>query len=352
MPKTNIFLHHRIDRCAPAWRLRANGAFTLVELLVVIAIIGILIALLLPAVQAAREAARRTQCINNLKQVALGMHNFHSSEGRFPTGDTHSFSQLSLDNIDRAGWFQFLLPHVEQQPLYDSWQDHLADTSLAEDRNGTWWTPGRGEPIAMFVCPSDPAGPKTVTAGWSESPGGQPDNSQGFSGNYVACAGSTVFNPAGDDDGLNRNGIFYAKSRTRVADIRDGTSNTLLIGELILVRDVVGDEAASGGNTENQKHDTRGRYWNPHQGSALFSTKYPPNTPVGDRNRWCIDQPYAPCTGLGSDNLVLSLRSHHPGGVNVALADGSVHFLSESIDPLVYAGLGTRSEGELVAGAF
>ena len=100
------------------------------------------------------------------------------------------------------------------------------------------------------MCPSDSANPKVVTSGWSESPGGEPENSQGFSGNYVGCCGSTVFNPPEDPDGKNLNGIFYAESLTRIADIRDGTSNTLLAGELVLVQDLMAGVAQPGGDLQ------------------------------------------------------------------------------------------------------
>ena len=321
-----------------------RSAFTLVELLVVIAIIGILIALLLPAVQAAREAARRAQCINNLKQIGLALHNFHAAKGEFPYGQKYKLGIGTNAQKDRDCWFQWILPYMEQQALWDGYMAHL------DSGGSVWWTPNRWSAISSFVCPSNPAGPKIVTAGWSESPGGQPENSQGFSGNYAAECCSTVFNPSSDPNGTDRDGIFYTGSATRVEDIKDGSSNTLLAGEIVLVPDKIAGIAQSGGNVSGvQEHDCRGRYWNVHQGTTLFSTLYPPNTSVGDRCNWCINKPKARCQSLGSDNLVFSLRSYHPGGVNVVLADGSVRFLSDTVDAVLYRALGTRSGGEPVS---
>ena len=317
-------------------------AFTLVELLVVITIIGILIALLLPAVQAAREAARRMQCLNGQKQVALALHNFHEANGHFPFGQS---LDIKIHNNDpsyynRVCWFQEILPYMEKQALYDALQQQLESPA---GHGGAWWTPGRWEVVSACVCPSDPSAPKVLTAGWSESPGGTPETSQGFSGNVVACAGSTVFNPPNSPVGKSLDGIFYAASETRFADIYDGSSHTLLLGELIVVPDIMRGIAQSGGDTEDQKHDNRGRYWNCQQGFALFSTKYPPNTPVGDRHTWCIDfPPYAPCQSVGTDNVIQSLRSYHPGGVNIALADGSGRFILDTVDAQIFRALGTR----------
>ncbi len=323
-------------------RLSSRRGFTLIELLVVISIIGVLIAMLLPAVQSAREAARRAQCSNNLRQVSLGLLAAHDLQRRFPAGQNYELSIVPTTRLDKITWFQEVLPFIEQQSLRAA-----LDTQIRSGQR-SWWTSGRWNQIEAFICPSDPEGGKNVTAGWSESPGGEPENSQGFSGNYAALAGSTVFNPTGDTEGRNRNGIFYAASKVNMAHIKDGSSNTLLVGEIILVRDQMAGIAQAGGNVSGvQRHDNRGRYWNAHQGTTLFSTLYPPNTTVGDRGTWCIDSPQAPCQANGTDNLNNSLRSHHPGGVQAARADGSVHFISNDIDATLYRGLGTRSGGEV-----
>src|SRR5690606_23185933 len=194
---------------------------------------------------------------------------------------------------------QFLEPQVQRDPL------QAQPKTAANDGGASWWTPGRWIAPTIMACPSDANSPKLITAGWSESPGGEPETSQGFSGNYLACAGSTVFNPPADPLGLDRNGIFFGESRVKMKDVLDGTSHTLLIGEIVVVPDTNASAAVSGGNTSTQKHDMRGRYWNVHQGNTLFSTLYPPNSTVGDRLTWCIDlRPAAPCQGTGSDNLV------------------------------------------------
>ena len=318
-------------------RSQKSIGFTLVELLVVIAIIGMLVAILLPAVQAAREAARRAQCLNNVKQVSLSMMLFEGARGHFPFGQNADLGIIPNSNKKKQNWFHEVLPFIEETALRKTLDDHLASGGES------WWTPNRWMPIEAFMCPSDPANPKQITGGWSQSPGGKPENSQGWHGNYVACAGSEVFNPSSDRQGRLRNGIFFADSNMRIAKIIDGTSHTLLLGELVLVRDTGVGEQTSGGNSAKQKHDLRGRYWNTHQGNTLFSTLYPPNSNVGDRLTWCIEVPRAPCQSLGADNLVLSLRSHHEGGAHAALADGSARFLENFVDLDVYRAMGTRN---------
>ncbi len=314
----------------------APRAFTLVELLVVIAIIGILIALLLPAVQAAREAARRTQCSNHLKQIALAMHNYHGPNQQFPIGQVIYIDHNGPVDWDRWTWYVGILPYVEQQALAEIYAKHIAQGKTGTaDKHSYTNLPKKETPVATFVCPSDPVNPKTQN-------GSTASNQQGFHGNYVGNAGNDYFNANGYDESDNLNGVFFPFSEVAISDIRDGTSNTLLLSELILVPD-----GAVGSNQE----DMRGRYHNAKHCGALFSTLFPPNTSQSDHINFCINTPLAPCE-KSADNVVVSARSYHSGGATAALADGSVRFISDSISNVVYQSLGSRAGGEVVSEDF
>jgi len=310
------------------------AAFTLVELLVVIAIIGILVSLLLPAVQSAREAARRMQCGNNIRQLGLALHNYHTANSVFPAGQYIKIDTTTPDNWVRWSWFAGVLPFIEQQNLADSFAEHLSGP-----RTGTYsYTdlPNKEAVVPTFMCPSDPANPKTTN-------GAAASNQQGFHGNYMLNGGSDFFNPGGVDGSTQLDGLFYVASQTRIDDIRDGTTNTLLASEIILVKD---------GPIGSGEQDIRGRYHNVRHAGALFSTKYPPNTSQPDRHNYCSNKlPEAPCTPTGT-NVIVSARSYHSGGVMCALADGSVRFLSENVDSDTYHALGTRAGGEVIPGNF
>jgi prepilin-type N-terminal cleavage/methylation domain-containing protein len=224
-------------------------AFTLIELLVVIAIIGILIALLLPAVQKVREAANRIKCQNNLKQFGLGLHHYHSTHECFPLGNSNLMGYDPGNEPDRRNWaVTYVLPYVEQQAVHDGVEAYLAGGAPY-----IVYCPLNATVMPIFMCPADPANPKTLTGG----PGST--NQQGFHGSYAACAGATAFNPAsGADGGNDLNGLFFAFSKTRIADVLDGTSNTLMLSELILSADLT-------------THDVRGRLFNlAKQGGVLF----------------------------------------------------------------------------------
>lgn len=317
-------------RFAP--RRRPRG-FTLIELLVVIAIIGILIGLLLPAVQKVREAANRMKCQNNLKQLSLALHNYHDAQNTLPPGTASSkYGPDGLPgNEDRTTWALFLLPYVEQQGIWNALDAYRRNPAIGTFIGGSSGnilpfeepTAAHHTVVPVWVCPSDPNSPKTTTAALD----------QGMHGNYAAAGGSTTFNTTGDG-GTNLNGMFYAASRTRITDVADGTSNTLMVAEILVSPDRTG-------------HDMRGRYWTDGRcGSILFSTLYPPNSTVHDRLNYCQSIPASPCDP-GSDNMIVLARSLHTGVVNAALADGSVRSISNSVNTTVYKDLGTRAGGEV-----
>ena len=311
-----------------------RAGFTLVELLVVIAIIGVLVGLLLPAVQAAREAARRMSCSNNLKQIGLAMHNYHDTFGTLPYGHKQEFATSSHR---RDCWFHRLMPFVEQQAYYELYMDpplpffdyqyiHRLPKSVA------------GIPVPAFSCPSDPSSPGLGGGG----------SLRGFQGNYAVNAGggtpATDVN-AGITTPINMNmisgdngGMFTRETARGLKSCTDGTSNTLLASEGIIR-----------GNSNNAWGGLGG-YWggSPH-GSFGFSSAEPPNTLVPDRVYSCKSTtwPKAPCENGNAGGLSGRwnfARSQHPGGVQVVLCDGSVRFVSDSIQRLTWRCLGNRQD--------
>jgi hypothetical protein len=271
---------------------------------------------------AAREVARRMTCKSNSRQVAMALHLYHDGHLVFPPGLFNSVWPLPDRDYDRRDWMCALLPYIEQQAV--------ADAIDAQQRTGEgypWFAAGTSNPIRLILCPSDPASPKVWAVGGT-------DVSEGFHGNYALSLGSTVLNPAGDLAGTRRDGMFYALSRTRMTHITDGTSQTLMGAEIIVVGDHGGEA------------DTRGRHLDAVHGGTLISTGQPPNTLFGDKGDFCISVRRAPCQPLGGDNIVHFARSYHAGGVHGLRADGSVGWLADSIDAAAYQALGTRGGGE------
>ncbi|MGM0485684.1 MAG: DUF1559 domain-containing protein [Planctomycetota bacterium] len=334
-----------------------STAFTLVELLVVIAIIGILVALLLPAVQAAREAARRSQCVNNLKQVGLAFHNYHDVHKVFPC-----FVYRNGQNSFWRGYSAFsqVLPFIEQQPLYD--QMETDSVNFWHNWDGGEVAAVRSSEIPSFICPSDESFP--TAGGWSNGPGS----------NYGVSFGSTFV----WDNYQEQNGMFRARNdgnarniETKLGDVRDGTSNTLLASEHL-----------TGDNNDGRL--MAGNSSEPRIGSPFpEDMQYPDQGPLNawgaecesqtnhnseNANQWIAPEPtqtalntvappnwqYPNCqfsgSGFSADrNGAYPPRSRHSGGVNCTLGDASVRFVTDSIDFKTWQFFGSRNDANAIS---
>ncbi len=302
-----------------------KSGFTLVELLVVITIIGILIALLLPAVQAAREAARRMQCTNNIKQLSLAMHNYHAAVGSFPFASNGRYP---------GPWYRALLPYIEQEGIAAKYK---TDVIYYNEPNLSLISPR----LPMYTCPSD------RPSLWTISSGAIPKY------NYVVNLGPTSCYRKDDWHDVkfipgpfhNQEGAWGADDIPvyRIADIRDGTTNTLMISEI-----------RQGQNNE----DLRGlTWWGP---SCGFTTHFSPNTLEpdyldygwGTKCKAYNSTPDWPCEEQGGNSsdrpMNFSARSYHSGGVVASMCDGSVRFISDSVNLTTWRGLGTIRGAEVL----
>jgi prepilin-type N-terminal cleavage/methylation domain-containing protein/prepilin-type processing-associated H-X9-DG protein len=323
-------------------------AFTLVELLVVIAIIGILIALLLPAVQAARESGRRAQCLNNLRQLSLALHNFEQDRGHLPPGSEAKPYPSAVNHphtFYRWSTLAHLTPYLEQTAAYNALDldAPLYGTNLQVTPQNV---KGVALQIPLFLCPSDVRNP--VAAGFGPT-------------NYAACAGSGAQGGTSHDT----DGIFYVNSATRFRDIVDGTSHTVTFSESLLGR---GPESTSDRSQIDLQADyafvfgtplTESACANPFQWNvsnrkgfswasgeyrcALYNHHLHPNSPQHDcMSNQIVGKPEVRYSVFGWR----AARSRHPGGVNLALADGSTRFASETIDAAIWQALSTRAGKE------
>jgi prepilin-type N-terminal cleavage/methylation domain-containing protein len=338
-----------------AMRSPSRTGFTLVELLVVIAIIGILVALLLPAVQMAREAARRMSCSNNLKQLGLALHNYHDTYKSFPpksVGPSQCFD---------ISWIIHTLPYIEQesirQALYGELMKHPRYAVWIDDAFFGDMGTGAEVEVPELICPSnvrvDKQVPITNNLGIAAP---QPFGRM----SYKVCTGSNA-----DSEGFRNRGIFNTLFSTRMADITDGTSNVFLLGEVAIggraIDEYIGNVAvftpiAVGTNdpcvagtgydpTTEKLLGTQtlrpGTWW--HAGISVlasFQTVYPPNGPSCFGN-----YPLGNALGVAS---VVPASSFHPGGAQHCLADGSVRFISETIEVNVYQNVGDKGDGNPV----
>jgi prepilin-type N-terminal cleavage/methylation domain-containing protein/prepilin-type processing-associated H-X9-DG protein len=301
--------------------LKRHRGFTLIELLVVIAIIAVLISLLLPAVQSAREAARRAQCTNNLKQLALAVHNYESSYGCFPMGLLDQYSADTgqgpvLTNL----WTSFgpMLPlslYTEQLALFNAMNFNI---NVYDRENTTINATG----LQVLWCPSDagPNGsvsdPNTYATGYdlgvaSGTLGPLPEVMRYSS--YAGCAGAWMNTQFGTITPPMQNGIFYAYSRTKIASITDGLSNTIMFGEHTR-------------SIENSTDAVCWHWWTSgNYGDTICTTFFP----INPQKKLPYGVSYLNPAQAG--NCVIAVSSMHPGGANIALCDGSVRFVKETI---------------------
>jgi prepilin-type N-terminal cleavage/methylation domain-containing protein/prepilin-type processing-associated H-X9-DG protein len=349
----------------PGIFMRAKQAgFTLVELLVVIAIIGVLVALLLPAIQSAREAARRTACTNNLKQIALALPNYHSSAGQFPLGSYTAVEEDHTAEEDGLGWATQILPQLEEQPLYDA----LKNNNLPFFKGNPWvmnYPPAQKgifsvahssglRPIAggntiltMFVCPSVDL-PTHVPNGsfFGLAPGDFIATGYAtahYKGSRGMCDRGMFWPPkegAADYDcswgDLNADGIQdiihrRSMSRVRIQDVVDGTSKTIIIGEASYFVRAASFPIWLGAYGDD--------------GSVMFKTEDPVNCNLGGARSFPLSAAQIATLPEGNESDDCAF-GWHTGGAFFAFVDGHVRFLSENIDLRTYRLLGDRMDEE------
>jgi prepilin-type N-terminal cleavage/methylation domain-containing protein/prepilin-type processing-associated H-X9-DG protein len=345
--------------------------FTLIELLVVIAIIAVLIALLLPAVQAAREAARRAQCINNMKQVGLAVHNYEDVHNCVVPGNIASDGNPLMPGIGTCGrnifsncqntpWFCMLLPQLEQTPLSNAFNFTLgAEGPIAPLPLGLFANSTVGNTrVSVFQCPSDRVNQFQITPQYV---GGVLSGPIFSKGNYAVSWGNTYWGQDQPDpttvtpkliDPVTGVAATFMKSafghyNVTFAGVTDGLSNTVFLAEVL----------------QGEQYDVRGLIWSSIPGGGTFFARMLPNNPrdfygTGRFGDWlnqpifCVNEPGQdlPCTGgSGDKGAYAGARSHHPGGLNVLLGDGSVRFLKDSINMKVWLALNTMGSGEVIS---
>lgn len=331
-------------------RLKQSG-FTLIELLVVIAIIATLVAILLPAVQQAREAARRSTCKNNLKQIGIAFHNYHDTHNTLPPQHIRCWGGGCVTGTTQNGWagsgpFVQILPFMEQAALYDAFD---TNNDYTNGNNNTL----RNNKIPAYLCPTD------IAYGGTQA---------GM--NYATCGGSTI-----DFWNDTNNGMFQTRRINPFSNVIDGLSNTIMAGEILkgdgtqtttsdtdIVRidsasatfavratptvaeiETAGVTCDAASTTGEASLSACGSSWSsPYPAQTFFNTAATPNW----KHRTCaMGNPFGQCADR---NGIFPTRSRHKGGSQVTLGDGGVRFISENIDAGTWQRLGRREDGQVV----
>jgi prepilin-type N-terminal cleavage/methylation domain-containing protein/prepilin-type processing-associated H-X9-DG protein len=296
-----------------------TAGFTLVELLVVIAIIGILVALLLPAIQAAREAARRNGCLNNMKQLALANHNYIDAFKAFPPGAPGWKGTWVNGGKDRVPYVRHIFPFIEESARDKIYNDDLG-----------WPNQGANQavivaPLQLFQCPSDET---VVVSGIGDA-----------KGNYGVNWGARTYQPS--NAVLGRGPFGWGDFVCKIRNVSDGMSKTLFMMEMVQAPDLT---------------DNRGRIWNDADCGSMVNAVLTPNATANDTasvsgsSPTCVDRPdlFLPCssTGVSRANGQMASRSRHPGGVHVSLCDGSARFVIDDIELAAWKASATIGGGE------
>ncbi len=293
-------------------QIQIRTAFTIIELVVVTALISILVALFFPSVQAAREAARRTQCATNLQQLGLALHMYHGMHRALPSG---------IATPTTVFWSGAILPHLEQRAMYER-------LTAVDD-----WTMGKNSDllrvsVAIFRCPSSVA-PETQFHGLDAR----------VPATYLGCISGTEDRETGPEHRLfheKQNGVFFRNSRVKLAHIDDGTSSTIMIGETLVGQKSVGADHSGVNQLVDHWAIASPTFTANELSEALGSTAVPIGIALTD------DPTFYP------DERELSFSSRHGSGTQFVFCDGHVTLLSHSIDKYVYSALGTRNQQELV----
>jgi prepilin-type N-terminal cleavage/methylation domain-containing protein len=280
-------------------RASSQRAFTLVELLVVIAIIGVLVALLLPAVQTAREAARRMSCQSNLRQIGLAMHNYHNQYQAFPIGVSNDIPGAGNGSDGNWTWPARILPYIEQSAIYSQLNVGIGNAPLPTATSPL--VDALKTPINIFMCPTDPGDPKQFNRFL-----------QGYPKlNYPASKPMVMWRDWETDAG-------FRNRSTRLVDVTDGTSSTFLCGERAVAR--LNNFISMGAIWSNQRGSNNSYTFDANPPNQSY-----PATALNASGGCCV-------TGNDPNNIRGSATSMHPNGLQFVLVDGSVRFISNNID--------------------